>query len=44
MVGDPFDDVDQGPQIDSDQFSKILGYVDSGKAQGVLFAGLLAGV
>lgn len=35
VVGDPFKDgVDQGPQVDSDQFQKILGYIESGKKQG----------
>ncbi|KXZ48141.1 hypothetical protein GPECTOR_30g237 [Gonium pectorale] len=33
-VGDPFGRVDQGPQVDSDQFTKILGYIDSGKRDG----------
>ncbi len=27
-VGDPFSSVDQGPQVDSDQFNKILHYID----------------
>ncbi|KAG7675100.1 hypothetical protein Ndes2526A_g07854 [Nannochloris sp. 'desiccata'] len=40
-VGDPFsDDTEQGPQVDSDQFKKILGYIESGKEQG---ARLVAG-
>lgn len=34
VVGDPFTNVDQGPQIDQDQYSKILRYIDSGKQQG----------
>ncbi|GFR53001.1 hypothetical protein Agub_g15693, partial [Astrephomene gubernaculifera] len=34
-VGDPFhSQSDQGPQVDSDQFSKVLGYIDSGKREG----------
>jgi aldehyde dehydrogenase (NAD+) len=34
-VGDPFDPtVEQGPQVDSDQFDKIMGYIDSGKKDG----------
>ena len=34
-VGDPFDpDTEQGPQIDSDQFDKIMGYIDVGKKEG----------
>ncbi|KAL4457888.1 hypothetical protein ABPG75_012753 [Micractinium tetrahymenae] len=39
-VGDPFTDVEQGPQVDRDQMDKILGYIESGKQQG---AKLLAG-
>ena len=27
-VGDPFTSVDQGPQVDADQFNKIMGYID----------------
>lgn len=34
-VGDPFDDSTvQGPQIDDEQFNKILGLIDSGKKEG----------
>ncbi|CAG9578933.1 unnamed protein product [Danaus chrysippus] len=33
-VGNPFDEVDQGPQIDQEMFSKVLGYIDSGKNSG----------
>lgn len=33
-VGDPFDDVDQGPQQNEDQFNKVLRYIDSGKKEG----------
>lgn len=34
-VGDPLDpDVEQGPQVDQDQFEKILRYIELGKAQG----------
>jgi aldehyde dehydrogenase (NAD+) len=33
-VGDPFTDAEQGPQVDDDQFKKILGYIDSGKSEG----------
>lgn len=40
-VGDPFlDGVEQGPQVDADQFSKIMGYIDAGKREG---AELVAG-
>jgi aldehyde dehydrogenase (NAD+) len=34
-VGDPFaNDTDQGPQVDNDQFKKILGYIEAGKKEG----------
>jgi len=34
-VGDPFaPDTDQGPQIDDEQFRKIMGYIEKGKEQG----------
>ena len=34
-VGDPLDRItEQGPQVDSDQFNKVLSYVESGKQQG----------
>ncbi len=34
-VGDPFDpETEQGPQIDEDQFDKIMGYIDVGKKEG----------
>lgn len=34
-VGNPLDpDVEQGPQVDKDQFDKILGLIDSGKQEG----------
>jgi aldehyde dehydrogenase (NAD+) len=34
-VGDPFDSkTEQGPQIDEEQFTKILGLIDSGKKEG----------
>ena len=34
-VGDPFDKTtEQGPQVDHDQFNKVLGYVESGKQEG----------
>lgn len=37
VVGDPFrPDTEQGPQIDSEQHSKILGLIESGKRQGAL--------
>ncbi|XP_064460523.1 aldehyde dehydrogenase 1A1-like [Ornithodoros turicata] len=35
VVGSPFDDkVEQGPQIDDEQFQKILDLIDSGKKEG----------
>ena len=34
-LGDPFDtETVQGPQVDKDQFDKILGYIDKGQAAG----------
>lgn len=34
-VGDPMDKItEQGPQVDNDQFTKVLGYVDAGKREG----------
>ncbi|KAJ7071267.1 aldehyde dehydrogenase domain-containing protein [Mycena amicta] len=34
-VGDPFDsDVDQGPQVSQLQYDRIMGYIDSGRAEG----------
>jgi aldehyde dehydrogenase (NAD+) len=34
-VGDPFDTTTtQGPQVDADQFNKILSYIDKGKSEG----------
>jgi len=33
-VGSPFDTkTEQGPQVDQDQFNKVMGYIDSGKQQ-----------
>uniref|UniRef100_A0A673LLY8 Aldehyde dehydrogenase, mitochondrial-like n=1 Tax=Sinocyclocheilus rhinocerous TaxID=307959 RepID=A0A673LLY8_9TELE len=35
IVGDPFDlNTEQGPQVDEEQFQKILGYISSGKRDG----------
>uniref|UniRef100_A0A671KXX3 aldehyde dehydrogenase (NAD(+)) n=1 Tax=Sinocyclocheilus anshuiensis TaxID=1608454 RepID=A0A671KXX3_9TELE len=35
IVGDPFDlNMEQGPQVDEEQFQKILGYISSGKRDG----------
>ncbi|PRW44891.1 aldehyde dehydrogenase [Chlorella sorokiniana] len=33
-VGDPFSDVEQGPQVDEDQLKKILGYIDVAQREG----------
>ena len=34
-LGDPFDPkTTQGPQVDADQFNKILSYIDKGKSEG----------
>ena len=34
-VGNPWDpNNEQGPQVDADQFDKILGYIKAGKAEG----------
>lgn len=34
-VGDPFDPItEQGPQVDNDQFNKVMGYIDAGKREG----------
>ncbi|CAG0883342.1 unnamed protein product [Cyprideis torosa] len=38
-VGDPFDpSVEQGPQVDKDQFSKIMELIESGKKEGAKLA------
>ena len=35
QLGDPFDPkTTQGPQVDSDQFQKIMSYIDKGKTEG----------
>ncbi|XP_066515566.1 aldehyde dehydrogenase, mitochondrial-like [Hoplias malabaricus] len=35
VVGDPFNlSTEQGPQVDDEQFKKILGYISSGKKEG----------
>lgn len=33
-VGNPYEDVDQGPQIDTEMFNKVMGYIDAGKKGG----------
>ncbi|KAG6450703.1 hypothetical protein O3G_MSEX006713 [Manduca sexta] len=33
-VGNPFDDVQQGPQIDKDMYTKVLNYITAGKEGG----------
>ncbi len=41
VVGDPFDPkTEQGPQVDEEQFNKVMGYIESGKREG---AKLMAG-
>jgi aldehyde dehydrogenase (NAD+) len=37
-VGDPFGQVDQGPQVDKIQFDRIMNYIDSGKSSGLNLA------
>ena len=38
-VGDPFArETQQGPQVDRDQFDKIMGYIESGKKEGATLA------
>jgi aldehyde dehydrogenase (NAD+) len=35
QIGDPLDpNTTQGPQVDADQFHKIMGYIDKGKSEG----------
>ncbi len=35
VVGDPLNKItEQGPQVDDEQFKKVLGYVESGKKEG----------
>jgi aldehyde dehydrogenase (NAD+) len=39
IVGDPMDPAtEQGPQIDREQFEKIMGYIESGKEEGARLA------
>eukprot|EP01084_Bolivina_argentea_P046027 84741_1 len=38
-IGDPFTDVDQGPQQNRRQFEKVLSYLDQGKKDAKLIAG-----
>jgi aldehyde dehydrogenase (NAD+) len=34
-VGNPFDPAtEQGPQVDQEQFNKVMGYIDAGKSEG----------
>ncbi|XP_013141992.1 PREDICTED: aldehyde dehydrogenase 9-like, partial [Papilio polytes] len=33
-VGNPYEDVQQGPQIDLDMFNKVMGYIEVGKESG----------
>jgi aldehyde dehydrogenase (NAD+) len=35
VVGDPFDpDTEQGPQVNDEQFDKVMGYIESGQREG----------
>merc|ERR1719263_1242929 len=34
-VGDPFGEVDQGPQVDKIQFERIMGYIERAKSSGM---------
>jgi aldehyde dehydrogenase (NAD+) len=35
VVGDPFDSkTEQGPQVDKDQYEKVMGYIEAGKKDG----------
>ena len=44
-LGNPFDEeTTQGPQIDSDQFQKIMDYIERGKHAGANCASLVANV
>jgi aldehyde dehydrogenase (NAD+) len=39
VVGDPFDErTEQGPQVDQTQFDRVMGYVESGVADGATLA------
>lgn len=33
-VGNPYEDVDQGPQIDTEMFTKVMNYISVGKKEG----------
>ena len=37
-VGNPFEKNEQGPQVDKEQFTKILGMIESGKKEGAKLA------
>jgi aldehyde dehydrogenase (NAD+) len=39
VVGDPFDPrTNQGPQVDRNQFDRVMGYIDSGQSEGATLA------
>ena len=39
VVGDPIDPTtEQGPQVDQDQFDRVMGYIDSGRQEGARMA------
>jgi len=33
-VGNPYEDVEQGPQIDKEMFDKVIGFINAGKSEG----------
>jgi acyl-CoA reductase-like NAD-dependent aldehyde dehydrogenase len=37
-VGNPFEKNEQGPQVDKEQFDKILGMIEAGKKEGAKLA------
>ena len=37
-VGNPFEKNEQGPQVDKEQFEKILGMIETGKREGAKLA------
>ena len=37
-MGNPFEKNEQGPQVDKEQFEKILGMIETGKREGAKLA------
>ena len=37
-MGNPFEKNEQGPQVDEEQFKKILGMIETGKREGAKLA------